>query len=101
MLLKREPVQVSFESNGSYMVPYGTTVLEAAQLNKVELNHFCGGICSCSTCVVKIQAGNDNLSKMSPKEKLILGEFKAKQGMRLSCQTKIFGAVSLTIPEWF
>ena len=30
----------------------GHTVLEAALLNDIKLNHNCGGVCACSTCLL-------------------------------------------------
>jgi ferredoxin len=52
-----------------------------------------GGICG--TCVVKIEEGAADLSKVSKKEVEKLGEDLISQGYRLACQTFVNGDVTL------
>ncbi|GEN33427.1 MULTISPECIES: 2Fe-2S iron-sulfur cluster-binding protein [Aneurinibacillus] len=56
-----------------------------------------GGICG--TCVVKIDGGEENLSKVSKKEIEKLGENLIAQGYRLACQTFVNGDVELNWEE--
>lgn len=102
-LLKRSnlPCSVCFVDGETFSVSRGTTILAVAKANDIDLDHFCGGTCSCSTCVVEILSGHEHLSKMEPREKLVLGEDKSKRGMRLSCQSKVRGPVTVKIPKWF
>ena len=83
------------------MVPYGTTILKAAINNGVDLDHFCGGTCSCSTCRIVVVSGAEMLSKMKPREALVLGEEKRRNGDRLSCQAQVTGSVTVRIPDYF
>ena len=102
-LLNREklPCAICFVDEETFSVSSGTTILAAAKANDIDLDHFCGGTCSCSTCVVEIIAGHENLSKMEPREQLVLGTDKSNRGMRLSCQSKVRGPVTVKIPKWF
>lgn len=76
----------------------GQTILRAAKQGRVALQHRCGGKAQCTTCKVKIenQAG---ISPPASKEIQRLGEQNIKQGMRLSCQTKVYTEVDAVIPE--
>ena len=50
---------------------------------------------------VLILKGQDNLSKVSGNEQMVLGVDKFQKGHRLACQANVHGDVSLRIPEWF
>ena len=54
-------------------VPTGTTLLAVARKAKIDLDHYCGGQCSCGTCRVNVPAGAENLSHMSGMEEMVLG----------------------------
>ena len=104
MLTKLKPsseVQISFEGQGTFSVERDTSILDAALGNGVELEHFCEGSVSCSTCRVEIISGGRNLSKMEADELSILGENRVGKGDRLSCQARIRGNVDVKIPELF
>lgn len=61
---------------------------------------------SCGTCWVGVIAGADKLSPVEPMERKRLGVFGyaetegEKPIVRLACQAKAFGAVSIVIPPW-
>lgn len=98
---KPSTVKVQFEPEPTIVVPYGTTILQAAIDHNINLDSFCGGTCSCSTCRVEILSGGKNLSKRKPDEQAVLGPERCKNGDRLSCQTKIQGDVIVRIPDYF
>ena len=52
----------------------GYTVLEAALLNDIKLNHNCGGVCACSTCHVYIEKGMETLPETSKRKKILSTE---------------------------
>ena len=97
----KEPVQIHFEGGQSIMAPYDMPILDAAKQNDVDLDHYCGGTCSCGTCVVEILSGAENLSRVEAREQLVLGDEKFKKGNRLSCQARVRGEVRVRIPDWF
>ncbi len=90
---------MTFEGEGSGDVPLGATILEAADLLGVDLDHFCGGNCSCGTCIVDVRSGAEALSAMDDMERAVLGRHLAK-GRRLACQTRISGAAVVAVPEF-
>ena len=92
---------VKFGANDPIIVEKGTSILEVALSNDIELESFCEGCCSCSTCRVEIVSGGQNLSKMSPQEANLLGETRVENGDRLSCQAKVNGPVHVQIPDIF
>ena len=99
--LKQSPVEIRFNDQKTVTVPHGTSILNAALNNEIDLDHFCGGTCSCSTCRVEIVSGQENLSKMKPNEAMVLGHEKTQRGDRLSCQAKAVGPVVVRIPDYF
>jgi len=80
-------------------VKVGTTILDAALDNNIELNHNCGGFCACASCHVIVQEGMENLSEMQDDEEDQLEEADGLTlNSRLGCQGKIFGDVTVEIP---
>ena len=92
---------IRFASGEKVIVKKGTSILQAALDNDIEMESFCGGCCSCSTCRVEIVTGMRNLSKMEEDEAGILGEKRIQNGDRLSCQAKVTGDVEIRIPDLF
>lgn len=81
----------------------GYTVLEAALLNDIKLNHNCGGVCACSTCHVYIEQGMDKLPETSEKEEDFIDRARdPRLNSRLSCQCDIMDAdtyVEVIVPD--
>jgi len=84
-----------------HTVASGMPILEACQQANIDLDHFCGGQCSCGTCRIIVISGMDLISRMEPKEELVLGAKNQAKGCRLACQARILGPVELQIPRWF
>ncbi len=82
-------------------VARGVTILEAAELARVELRHYCGGNCSCGTCRVEIVQGARSLAAVAPMEAMVLGDAARRRGDRLACQAEILGPVTVRVPEFF
>lgn len=94
-------VTVSFKGKKAGEVVYGTTILAAARELKVDLDHFCGGHCSCGTCRVFVLSGAEHLSPVKMNEEITLGAEAAERGHRLACQAKAQGPVEVQIPDYF
>jgi ferredoxin len=74
----------------------GGTLLGAALKNGTRLMHLCGARTLCATCRVKVTAGSENLTSMTPMERLSLRyhlSFSPKT--RLACQARIEGPVEV------
>ena len=82
-------------------VEAGTTVLAAALKMGLDIDHYCGGHCSCGSCRIVVLAGDTSLSRPRPDEKMVLGHDAESRGDRLSCQARIMGDVTIEIPEFF
>ncbi len=82
----------------------GQTILNALLEGGVEWLHACGGFCNCTTCRVKIEEGEENISDMEEDEKNTLRRFQGDEVLdgpfRLSCQVKVYGDVKISEPEW-
>jgi len=82
-------------------VAAGTSILAIAQNLGIDIDHFCGGQCSCGTCRIKVLNGAQHLSGREASEELVLGASNVGAGSRLACQAKVNGPVRIEIPRWF
>jgi len=75
----------------------GTTVLDAALANGIEIEHACEKSCACTTCHVYIREGQASLNDTSDDEDDMLDKaWGLDPDSRLSCQA-IIGKEDLTI----
>lgn len=81
----------------------GRTILEAALLNDIELNHNCGGVCACSTCHVYIEQGMELLEEITDKEEDFVDRARdPRLNSRLSCQCDLLdgsGDIEVIVPD--
>jgi len=83
------------------VVPGASTLLAAATALGVDLDHFCGGGCSCGTCRVEIIEGAQNLTRPQGNEQMVLGHHASSRGDRLACQARLMGPVHARVPAGF
>ena len=76
----------------------GQTVLEVALKHKVEINHSCEGMGSCTTCRVLIESGLESLPDRSDFEQEHATERNFSNNERLSCQTPAKNGLIIKIP---
>ena len=85
-----------------YNVMPGTTMLELALEHNIALKHDCGGICSCGTCLLIVNRGENFLTEMDRREMHLLRKVASLvKNARLSCQCVIIngkGIIEVTIP---
>jgi ferredoxin len=77
-------------------VPGGTTLLDAAIEADADLNHYCGGMCSCGSCRLEIISGE--VSAIEAMEVATLDIVREGEADRLGCQTRALGDVVVRIP---
>ncbi len=102
-----ETVKIIFINKGEkqeFSVPVGTTVLEAAHNNNIDLEGACEGSLACSTChVVVDKEFYDLLSEPSEDEEDMLDlAFGLTPTSRLGCQivmTKELDGLTLIVPD--
>ena len=99
-------IKIRFEEEKEPMrlagIEAGESLLEICLAHGIELGHECGGICSCTTCCLYIEKGNEFLEEMSRKEKDILNRKNKRTGTsRLGCQSLLLdgsGTLEVVIP---
>jgi 2Fe-2S ferredoxin len=102
-----ESVKIIFVDKGEkkeFQVPVGTTVLEAAHNNDIDLEGACEGSLACSTChVIVDKKFYDKLSTPSEDEEDMLDlAFGLTPTSRLGCQiimTKELDGLTLIVPQ--
>lgn len=102
-----ETVSVIFICKGEkkeFQVPLGTTVLEAAHNNNIDLEGACEGSLACSTCHVIVEKKfYDMLETPSEDEEDMLDlAFGLTPTSRLGCQivmTKELDGLTLVVPD--
>lgn len=76
------------------------SLLDIALAHDIDLDHTCGGSCSCTTCHVIVREGGENLSEMQADEE---DRLDLAQGLtprsRLGCQAVVRGDVVVEIPR--
>ncbi|MBU8850127.1 MAG: DUF4445 domain-containing protein [Desulfobacterales bacterium] len=91
-------IEVDFQPIGKHIeVDYKTTVLEAAQEAGVGISAICGGVGSCGACRVRLD-DQEQVSKPNETEIETLDMDDMTAGIRLACQTEIYGPVRVDIP---
>jgi ferredoxin, 2Fe-2S len=84
-------------------VQFGYSLLEIALNNGIGLHHNCGGICSCSTCHLYLEKGEEFVVETNKREKdLIDRAVNPKLVSRLGCQCLLLdgsGKIEVTLPD--
>lgn len=73
----------------------GKTLLETALQNNIAHYCVCGGHARCTTCRVYIVEGKENLAPRTEAETKIAADKNWSDDIRLACQTKILGDVTV------
>jgi 2Fe-2S ferredoxin len=82
------------------MVRQGDNILMAALSNRVAIRNRCNGNGTCTTCKVEVIAKDQHFaSSPSTQEMKMLGEEQLHKGLRLACQTRVYGPLQVHIPE--
>ncbi|RKP57068.1 ferredoxin [Cohnella endophytica] len=93
--------KVTFLPDGrSVSVRTGTTLLDASRRAGVSIRTRCGGVAGCLMC--KVCVSDDQAASLHPPttaESYKLGASLLDEGTRLSCQSRIKGDVTVTVPE--
>lgn len=75
--------------------PLGWSVLEASRANHIAHASACGGRARCSTCRVRVLQGQEHCPPADRNEILTLERISAGPDMRLACQLRPKGPVSV------
>ncbi len=75
--------------------PEDNTLLQATLKANINHAHACGGEAKCSTCRVSIMEGIENCNPRNNAEQQIADKLNFPSEIRLACQTKIVGDISI------
>jgi adenylate cyclase len=75
-----------------------STILEATLDAKINHTNVCGGNARCSTCRVYVMEGLNNCQPRNEKEKQLAEKLGFPQDIRLACQTRIRGDITIRRP---
>jgi adenylate cyclase len=88
-------IRVTYPNGRSVRVPLGFSVLEASRSARVPHACICGGRGRCSTCRVRVVAGLACIPEPSAGEQAVLNRIAAGPAVRLACQSRPTGDVSV------
>ena len=89
------PITVRYPDR-AVQVPLGFSVLEASRAHGIAHLSRCGGRARCSTCRVRVQAAPGVLPPPGRDERLTLARVQAPPDVRLACQLRPRGDISVT-----
>ncbi len=86
--IRSNRLAISFPGGLSVKAQPGATLLEICRMNNVPLASVCGGRARCSTCRVKVIAGDEALEAPGAAEQTVLARIGAVKEVRLACQIR-------------
>lgn len=93
---RRSRVQITYPDGREVHVPRGFSVLEASRFAAIPHASVCGGRGRCSTCRIRISSGFSALPPPSAAEQRVLDRVGAPPSVRLACQLRPLGNISVT-----
>lgn len=88
-------IAVTYTNGATVRAPRGLSLLAISRINNIPHASVCGGRARCSTCRVRVLAGQENLSPPSEREQQVLRRVGAPPNVRLACQ--IYPTGDLTV----
>jgi adenylate cyclase len=87
---------ITYTGGPTVRAPLGPTLLEISRKNRIPHASVCGGRARCSTCRVRVDAGASSLPAPSYPEAITLASIAAPRNVRLACQVRPAGALTIT-----
>ncbi len=91
----RNKIRISYGDGTVVQSTQGHTLLEVSRAWGIPHMSVCGGRARCSTCRTLVVEGRENLTAQTDAETLLLNKLNADPGIRLACQARIRGDVSI------
>jgi len=92
---RRRAITVSYPDGRRVVIQPGTSLLEASRIGGIPHASVCGGRSRCSTCRVRVIEGAAALPPPMEEEQRVLTRIHAAPGVRLACQARPTGAVTI------
>lgn len=95
--LRSHAVMINYRDGPTVEAGSGMTLLEVSRHSGVPHASVCGGRARCFTCRVKIERGIDQLPAPNRAESLALRVLQAPVNIRLACQLRPTGPITVTV----
>jgi adenylate cyclase len=96
LVQRRSRVRITYPQAREVQVPRGFSVLEASRFAGIPHASVCGGRGRCSTCRVRVSQGLSRQPPPSATEQKVLRRIGAPPNVRLACQLRPVGHVTVT-----
>ena len=93
---RRSRVRITYPQAREVQVPRGFSVLEASRFAGIAHASVCGGRGRCSTCRVRVSQGLSRQPLPSAAEQKVLQRIGAPPNVRLACQLRPTGNITIT-----
>lgn len=93
---RHQSIRVFYPGGRQVRAPIGFTVLEVSRFGGIPHASVCGGRGRCSTCRVRVESGLQDLPQPSPAEAAVLKRVGAAADVRLACQLRPTGDLTVT-----
>jgi adenylate cyclase len=93
---RRRRVRITYPDARQVQAPRGFSVLEASRFAGIPHASVCGGRGRCSTCRIRVTGAASALPAASPAEQKLLQRVGVPPNVRLACQLRPTGDVSVT-----
>ena len=84
----------------SLEVPEGANLMQALLQHGLPVASSCGGDGICAKCKMEIIKGEPHVSAEEDKEKILKERLRIPKKMRLSCQVRVYGDITVDTPYW-
>jgi adenylate cyclase len=97
MLMQRYKtrIRVTYGDGTTVNATAGTSLLDVSRMAGIPHMSVCGGRARCSTCRTLVTAGGENLTAPAEAERTLLNRLNADESIRLACQARLRGDVSI------
>ena len=96
----RVVIEVIDQPIRTYQVPSGQSLLAALKSKGEDISSYCGGMCSCGTCIVEV-VESSNIREPTSRERAVLGFSSEQSNQRLSCQLRLTGNIKIRLLQRF
>jgi adenylate cyclase len=92
---RRGILRISYPDGRIVSIAPGHTILDASRAGGIAHASVCGGRGRCSTCRIRVTQGTEYLPPPNPDERRVLDRIGSPPHVRLACQTRPHGDVSV------